>query len=308
MTRRLACLVLATILLAGVPVVAQQPYVLGSEDVIEVTVYGQADLTRTVTILPDGTISLPLIGIIRAAGLTIEELTKRLIDGYLVYIKNPQVAVIVKEFRKIRISVIGEVTRPGTFDLKPGSTVLDALSAAGGLTDKASVTQSRLVRASGETQPLALEELLVRQNMEYNIALETGDTLMVPEELNNRFFVLGDVNHPGAYVLRGDVTVLQALAMAGGSVQRGAGTAKMIHIVRRRGGAPQLPAEYGKVEKLPNNTVLITVDLQAVMQRGDLSRDVKVQPGDIIVVPQTGLNNASSIVSILAGLATIFKP
>ena len=82
----------------------------------------------------------------------------------------------------------------------------------------------------------------------------------------------------------------------------------MIHIVRRRGGAPQLPAEYGKVEKLPNGTVLITVDLQAVMQRGDLTRDVKVQPGDIIVVPQTGLNNASSIVSILAGLATIFKP
>jgi polysaccharide export outer membrane protein len=106
------------------PAFAQQPYILGPEAVIEVTVYGQADLTRTVTILPDGTISLPLVGIMTASGLTIEELTKQLADKYAVYIKNPQVAVIVKEFRKLRVSVIGQVTKPGTYDLKPGSTVL----------------------------------------------------------------------------------------------------------------------------------------------------------------------------------------
>jgi polysaccharide export outer membrane protein len=299
---------LVILTLVASPVFAQQPYVLGPEDVIEVTVYGQADLTRTVAILPDGTISLPLAGTITVSGLTIDELTKQLAAAYALYIKNPQVAVIVKGFRKLSVSVIGQVTRPGTYDLKPGATILDALSAAGGLTDKASVSQAHLIRASGESQPLFLEDLLVRQDMQRNIQLQTGDTLLVPEELANRFYVLGDVNTPGVFVLRGEVTVVQALAMAGGPAQRGVGTARTVHIVRRNGAAPQLPAEYGKVEKLPNNGALITVDLQAVMQRGDLSHDVHVQAGDIIVVPQAGLSNASSIVSILAGLATIFKP
>jgi len=301
------CLV-ASLSLIAAPASAQQPYVLGPEDVIEVTVYGQADLTRTVTILPDGTISLPLVGIMTASGLTIEELTKQLADRYAVYIKNPQVAVMVKEFRRLHVSVIGQVTRPGTYDLKPGSTVLDALSAAGGLTDKASVTQARLIRAAGESEPLYLEDLLVRQDMQRNSVLQAGDTLLIPEELYSKFFVLGDVNNPGVFVLRGDITVLQALAMAGGPAQRGVSTVKTVHIVRRNGAAPQLPAGYGRVEKLPNNGTLITLDLQAVLQRGDLGRDMQVQPGDIIVVPQSGLTNVSSLVSILAGIATIVKP
>src|SRR5213594_4928306 len=101
MARRLILLVLVVAVSTTAPGFAQQPYILGPEDVIEVTVYGQADLTRTVAILPDGTVSLPLAGIIHAAGLTIEELTKQLISAYAVYIRNPQVAVMVKEFRKI---------------------------------------------------------------------------------------------------------------------------------------------------------------------------------------------------------------
>ena len=284
---------------------ASQPYTLGPEDVIEVIVYGQPDLTRTVAVLPDGTISLPLVGIVRAAGLTIEELTRRLTEAYAVYLKNPQVSVVVKEFRRIRVSVIGQVTRPGTYELRPGATVLDALSAAGGLTEKASVTDARLVRATGETRPLALDALLVRQELQHNITVAPGDTIIVPEDTVNRFYVLGDVNSPGLFPLRGEVTVLQALAMAGGPVQRGAATARTIHIVRRGGAQP--PPAAGRVERLPNNGVLITVDLQAVMERGDLRRDLLVQPGDIIVVPQAGLTTVSTIVSILAGIATIIR-
>ncbi len=284
---------------------APAPYTLGPEDVIEVVVYGQPDLSRTVAVLPDGTISLPLVGIVRAAGLTIEELTRRLTEAYSVYLKNPQVSVVVKEFRRIRVSVIGQVTRPGTYELRPGATVLDALSAAGGLTERASLSEARLVTASGDSRPLALEALLVRQEMQHNVPVQAGDTLIVPEDTVNRFYVLGDVSSPGLFPLRGEVTILQALAMAGGPVQRGAATARTVHIVRRNGAQP-LPGA-GQVERLPNNGLLITIDLQAVLQRGDLSRDLRVQPGDIIVVPQAGLTSISSIVSILAGLATIIK-
>src|SRR5439155_1697983 len=82
-------------------------------------------------------------------------------------------------FRKISVSVLGQVVRPGIYALRPGATVLEALSAAGGLTEMASVTEARLVRASGENQPLALDDLLIRQDMQYNVALQPGDALLV---------------------------------------------------------------------------------------------------------------------------------
>ena len=307
MTTRVFLSFTIMLVLIAPPVSAQQPYVLGAEDIIEVAVYGQPDLTRVVTVLPDGTIALPLVGTIVAGGLSVDDLTRELVRAYSLYIRNPQVSIVVKEFRKISVSVLGQVVRPGIYALRPGATVLEALSAAGGLTENASVTEARLVRASGENQPLALDDLLIRQDMQYNVALQPGDTLLVPEELNSRFFVLGDVGRPGVYVLRGDVSVLQALAMAGGPMQRGVATPTTIHIVRRSGAPPQLPAAVGKVEKLPNNGMLISLNLQAVIQQGDLSRDMLVQPGDILVVPQTGLVNVSSVASILAGLALFFR-
>ena len=307
MARRLACLVLAAILLAGGSVAAQQPYVLGPEDVIEITVYGQPDLTRTVTILPDGTIALPLIGIIPAAGMSPDELTQTVVRAYARYIRNPRVAIIVKEFRRIRVSLLGQVVRPGIYELRPGATVLDALSAAGGLTESASVAEARLIRASGESQPLFLEDLLVRQDMQHNVVLQPADALLVPQDLNSRFYILGDANKPGVYSLRGDVSIMQALAMAGGPVQRGAATSRTIYIVRRSGAAPNLPSNYTKVEKLANNSLMITVNLQGVMQHGDLSGDIAVRPGDIIVIPQSGFINVSSVISLLTGLAIILK-
>src|SRR5439155_16135752 len=109
------------------------------------------------------------------------------------------------------------------------------------------------------------------------------------------------------YGLRGDESIRQAMGMPGGPMQRGVATPATIHIVRRRGAPPQLPAAGGKVENLPNSGMLISLNLQAVIQRGDLSRDMLVQPGDILVVPQTGLVNVSSVASILAGLALFFR-
>ena len=181
MTTRVFLSFTIMLVLIAPPVSAQQPYVLGAEDIIEVAVYGQPDLTRVVTVLPDGTVALPLVGTIVAGGLSVDDLTRELVRAYSLYIRNPQVSIVVKEFRKISVSVLGQVVRPGIYALRPGATVLEALSAAGGLTEMASVTEARLVRASGENQPLALDDLLIRQDMQYNVALQPGDILVVPQ-------------------------------------------------------------------------------------------------------------------------------
>lgn len=388
-----APLVLAAVLTTNLPAVSQTQsaeYVLGPEDVIEVSVWGYPDLTKVIIVLPDGKITLPLVGAVAAAGQRVEQLTRALQRAYSVYVINPNVTVIVKEFRRVRVSVLGQVVRPGAYTLSPGSgivdaisaaggttevaamtevrllrsgaqativnlerllagdeqanvalrggetivvpedlvnlvnvigevvrpgryrlksemRVLDALLAAGGLTQRASVTQARLVHVSRESQPLHLDTLLLRQDMSRNTPLKPGDTLFIPEEIDNKIYVLGDVNRPGVYEVKGDMTVLQALATAGGPVQRGAATAKLAQIVRRNGGPDRTVVAAGpstaiKVEALPNGGALLSIDLRSLMSNSAAAQAVVVQVGDVMVVPQNGLNSVQLILSILSGI------
>jgi polysaccharide export outer membrane protein len=366
-------------------------YVLGPDDALEVTVWGYPDLTRIVAVRPDGRIALPLVGPVNTTGLTVERLTSILIRAYSAYIINPHVTVIVKEFRRIRVSVLGQVARPGTYVLPPGALLLDLLSAAGGLTEgaslkdarllrpgrdplvldlerllagdsatnvslqggetlviaedlvnvvnvvgevarpgryrlkgemkvldvlllagglteKASVTQARLVRLAHEALPLNLDRLLVRQEMTFNITLRPGDTMIVPEETNNRVYVLGDVSNPGVFPLKGETTLLQAIAMAGGPVSRGPATARRAHVIRRSGDGNQLVAgAAAKVDPLPSGGALITVDLQALINGGHVYREVLVRPGDVVVVPQSGVIGLGVILTILSGFMGVLR-
>ena len=163
---------------------------------------------------------------------------------------------------------------------------------------------------SRASQPLNLDSLLLRQDMTHNIVLQPGDSLFVPEEINNKFYVLGDVGRPGVFTTKGDLTILQAVAMAGGPVQRGAATAKTAHILRRNGNPePALTASVAgvKVEPLPNGASMVTVDLRVLVQTGDVRRDVPIQAGDVVVVPQTSLAGMSGILSILSGIFWFFR-
>jgi polysaccharide export outer membrane protein len=389
-------LALLLVMFAAGPPALGQPraggYVLGPGDVLEVSVWGYPDLTRQVEVRPDGKISLPIVGTVTAGGFSVEQLVVALTRAYAGFINNPRVAVIVKEFRKIRVGALGQLQRPGSYDLPPGARlldlivaagglteaallkearllrpgapptavdlervlagdpdanvllrggetlvvsedlvnivsvlgevarpgryrlrgemrVLDALLLAGGLTEKAAISQARLIHASRETQPLNLDRLLLRQEMDNNIPLRAGDTLLIPEETNNKIYVLGDVNRPGMFPIKGEVTLLQALAMAGGPVQRSFGTAQSAHIVRRNGdGRPQLASASATVQALPNGGVLISVNLQALLRGADKSADMVVQPGDVVVVPQSGLAGLSLILNILSGILGVFGP
>jgi len=259
----LAVLALA-VAAAGVARAQGTAYRLGPGDVLEVSVWGFPDLTRTVVVRPDGRISLPLVGEVDAAGRTTEELQRELTRRFAVYVRNPQVAVIVREFRKVRVSVLGHVGRPGTFELLPPVRVLDALSSAGGLLEGADRRGARLIRADGTVLSLDLERA-ERGDPSQNPLLETGDALVVPEDLVGFVFVLGEVNKPGAFRLKGEMRVLEALALAGGLTEK-AGVERA-YVLRDR------------TQRLP-------VDLAALLTRGEDRHNVPLQPGDLVFVPE----------------------
>lgn len=239
-------------ILACVPLVfGQQPsdqgkgnYVIGSQDVLAISVWDQPDLSGKFTVESDGSFTFPLIGRIAAAGLTLRDLEtqlrKRLADGYF---KNPQVSVAVEQYRSQRIFVIGEVRSPGAYPLTGNMTLIEALARAGSTTIEAS-GEAVIVRLpagkaasapvlpnqedSSEVVHVNIRDLQSGQ-LSQNMALQDGDTIFVPRA--ETIYVFGQVRNPGAYPLRTrDTTVLQALSLAGGMTERG--STSRIKIVR----------------------------------------------------------------------------
>jgi polysaccharide biosynthesis/export protein len=158
-------------------------YKIGPQDVLRIDVWKEPDLTRQVSVRPDGKISLPLLDDVQAAGLTPLELRNFLREGLKEYITDPQVTVTVSEINSRRIFVTGEVSRSGTFALLPNMTVLQALSSCGGFTQFANTKKIYLLRMDGAKQlkiPVNYKELIKGRKPEINILLQDGDTIVVP--------------------------------------------------------------------------------------------------------------------------------
>lgn len=162
---------------------------LGPEDVLEVVVWRNPDLTRSgVVIRPDGMISLPLIGDVKAAGLTAEQLAKEITKRYKEYKENPAVSVSVSAVNSYSVFVMGEVNAPGKYPLKSYATVLQAISLAGGFTQFASENRMQVVRMVKDEQgmpqeiriPVQYDALLEEDGAKYNFVLHPGDTIVVP--------------------------------------------------------------------------------------------------------------------------------
>jgi polysaccharide export outer membrane protein len=158
-------------------------YVIGPEDVLDINVWKEPDMTRIVPVRPDGKISLPLINDVQAAGSTPQQLAANVTDKLRKFLTEPQVTVIVTQINSQRVFVVGEVLRAGAFPLIPGMTVLQALSSAGGFTTFADVKKihvMRLVNGKHVELPFNYREVLKGDNPDQNIKLEPGDTVVVP--------------------------------------------------------------------------------------------------------------------------------
>lgn len=252
----------------------QQPdaptnYVVGPQDVLTITSFDQEDLSGKYPVDADGTFTFPLVGRVKAGGLTLRELEselkKLLKDGFF---KDPQLAVGVETYKSQKIHIVGEVRNPGTYALTGEMSLIEAIARAGSTLPSAS-GEALIVRprsgkqAAGPLMPNGIDneatsiDLKELQSgaLSKNVALKDGDTIFVPRA--ETVYVFGQVKNPGAYSIQRNTTVLQALSLAGGVNERGA-TAR-IKIVR---------IEKGK-------TVEVRVKLTDI-----------VRPGDTIMVPE----------------------
>ena len=206
----------------------QTEYTVGPQDVVTIQVFGEPEYSGKYTVEQDGTFTYTQIGRVKAAGLTLraleQELKKQLADGYL---KNPQVAVAIDNYRSQRVLILGEVRSPGEYSLAGGMTLLAALARAGSTTPTAG-REAVVLRMPPNAKPgenvepevlkIDLADLQAG-NMSLNIPLADGDTVNVPKALS--VFVSGQVKTPGAYAVEPGMTVLQVLTLAGGLTDRG---------------------------------------------------------------------------------------
>jgi polysaccharide export outer membrane protein len=161
----------------------ESSYRIGPNDILNIFVWKEADLTRDVTVMPDGKITYPLIGEITAQGQTASELKKTITEKLQNFVTAPEVTVIVKESRSQVVYTVGKLTRPGPYPLAPGMTVMQALSAAGGFAEWADNKNIIIIRREGgkETQlRFNYKEFTSGEKLEQNILLKPGDTLVVP--------------------------------------------------------------------------------------------------------------------------------
>jgi polysaccharide biosynthesis/export protein len=157
-------------------------YLIGPEDVLDISVWKNPELSRKVPVRPDGKVSLPLVNDIQAAGLTPSELREQLAKRFAEFVPTPEVAVIVQEVQSLRVSVVGAVKTPGRFMLKSPATVLECIALAQGLTEFAARDRIVVLRQNGNTTqriPFNYSKIANSSDQE-NFFVKPGDIIVVP--------------------------------------------------------------------------------------------------------------------------------
>ena len=225
-------------------------YRIGANDVLAIKVLGEADMTASYTVDGDGTITFPYLTRVPVGGRTVKEvetlLTTLLAEGVL---NRPQVSCAIEKYRSRSIFVLGEVKQPGRYMIEGQTTLLEVIAEAGSFTPTAGPIMNLLRYKEGvggvvagtpvspgdprgaEVMKISYEDLR-EGRLQANIILQDGDTLFVPQA--DLFYVTGFVRTPGAYPLRPNMSVQQAIAAAGGLTERGSD--RRIRVLRKVNG------------------------------------------------------------------------
>jgi len=260
-------------------------YILGPEDHITVRVFAADDIPdRPAQIANDGTVTLPMVGQVHAAGLTVDQLQAALVTAYKKFFKDPQVTVQVNDFRSQPVAVAGNVNTPGVVQLRGNRNLMEVIGQAGGLRADAGdsvlitrdLSEGAIPVSGAFTDPtgkysvahIDIRSIMSGKDPDGNILIKPHDVITVPRA--RMVYVLGNVNRPGGYVMTENETVslTQAVALAGGWSQNAklSGT----RILRASGGAEREQ---------------IRADIKKIME--NKSPDLQMRADDILYVPNS---------------------
>ncbi len=274
--KKIRVLVLLSLFLMGwANLVHGQQYVIGDEDNLSISVWKEPELGVSVPVRPDGMISVPLIGDVKAAGETPQQLKTLLESRYARYIKEPVVSVIVTQVNSFVVYVFGGgLSQPalggvaagpqsGVFALKRNTTLLQLLSRLGGL-GNADLKKSAVIR-NGKKLNADFYRLFIKGDVSQDLALEPGDFIYIPSGAGNAIRVAGAVKMPGIFPYTEHMTALDAVLAAGGFTDY---ASRNSVLVERK--------EDGKTKS-------IKVRLKDVMN-GDMKENISLDPGDIVII------------------------
>lgn len=281
-------------------------YLIGRGDILSIIVYDHPELTipaggeRSASesgnvVHSDGTIFYPYIGQVDVAGRTVREIRAEIQERLARFIAQPQVDVKVVEFNAQKAYVTGQVGRPGTLAItNVPMRVLDALSAAGGLSGTANWHEVVLTR-DGRDMPLSVYDMLTNGELEQNLLLRDGDVLHVPEVGNQQVYVMGEVNNPMALPLGNDrLSLTNALSRAGG-IREVTANASGIFVIRRN---PETSKKFATVYQLDAGNAVAFV----------LGTEFMLQPTDVVYVTAAPVSRWNRVLTqLLPSLTTLYQ-
>jgi len=251
-------------------------YVIGDEDVLQISVWGNPELSVTVPVRPDGKISVPLLGDVQATGVTPQELKVKLEQGLSKFVKAPVVSVMVTAINSFKVYVFGEgishvgagattggATTAGVITLRKNTTLIQLLAQLGSLKN-ADLKNSYLLR-KGQKLPVDFVKLVARGDISQDIELASNDVIYIPDNYDQRIRVTGAVRTPVILPFSEGMTALDAVLSAGGFTEFA--SQNSVVVVRKDG------------DTVKN----IEVKVKDVMN-GNINKNLFLQPGDIVMV------------------------
>jgi polysaccharide export outer membrane protein len=263
---------------------------VGLNDILNVRVYnalGYLEVEQDVAVYSDGCITFPMVGTVRAAGLTANELVAAMkVPIERDYLNNPRVEVrfkgVAREQEMMNVYLLGQVKNPGLHSLTKGTKLLAAIVGVNGTTGGADLANAVIKRGSRELS-VDLSALIFAGDRDYDLELRDGDTIFIPEQKKKRqsIYVLGKVRYPSRYKYEEGMTAVDALTLAEGLSEE----INEVQIVRGD----------------KNNPDVIQLDIYDIIRKGNISKDISLRPGDIVYVQNTRKISRFDYVYIFSG-------
>ena len=256
-------------------------YLIGPEDILNIEVWNQPDISREVVVNHEGEITVPPVRRLNVMGLTVSQLEENLAKALSKYLIDPIVFVAIKEFNSQRVTAVGEI-KTGMYTLKRRTTLVEFIGQIGGPTGNADTYHIRLIKKDKKVFVYDFNELLKNPQKSESIIVSGGDTVYVPPLEFNKVLVVGEVKEPRIVPIKGRLTVIDAIVGAGGYTRDA--VLKSVIVIR---------GELGSQEG-------IRINVKEILKKADLSQNIELQPGDIVYVPTTFVVHIERFIRVFA--------